>query len=193
MSLKDKSKYLSLLLRHAPEKGNVTLNKAGWCVINDLISNAGFTLKELNDIVETDNKGRYEFNEDFTMIRAVQGHSIQDVYVEMEHIIPPYELLHGTKEEYLDDIMKTGIDKMSRLYVHLSDDINTAKSVADRRKGKSVILSIDAMRMRADGYKFFLSKNRVFLVDHVPSKYITIFNEGKQNKSDRNIGKKEKR
>ena len=66
-----------------------------------------------------------------------------------------------------------GLIPKSRLYVHLSDNTDTALSVG-KRHGKPVILQVDAARMYQDGFKFYLSKNGVWLVDHVPTSYFTI-------------------
>ncbi len=166
-----KSKYVSYTLRHKPE----FIDKNGWCDVNVLVSNwkGPFTSNDLDEIVLTNDKQRFEFNEDKTKIRARQGHSIQ-VDVELKKSIPPATLYHGTKEEFLSSILKQGLIKGNRNHVHLSEDITTAKIVADRRKGKSVILSVDAMHMRALNFNFYLSNNNVWLTDEVPSKFISI-------------------
>jgi putative RNA 2'-phosphotransferase len=48
----------------------------------------------LEEIVTTDNKQRYNFNTDKTLIRANQGHSIP-VDVELSEQEPPEFLYHG--------------------------------------------------------------------------------------------------
>ncbi len=62
---------------------------------------------------------------------------------------------------------------MSRLHVHLSDNKETALQVG-KRHGMPMILTIDALKMYRDGYKFYLSKNNVFLTEFVPSEYIKV-------------------
>ena len=62
---------------------------------------------------------------------------------------------------------------MSRLYVHLSDNFETAEQVGSRH-GDSVVLTINTKEMVNDGYVFYLSKNGVWLTDHVPSCYISL-------------------
>lgn len=126
----------------------------------------------LEKIVKEDKKGRYSFNDDKTLIRANQGHSVK-VDVELTQATPPDILYHGTGEKYLENILKTGLDKRSRLYVHLSKDIDTAKNVGARH-GKPVILKIKTKEMTSDGFKFYLSDNGVWLVDNVPTKYIEV-------------------
>lgn len=172
--LTKKSKFLSLLLRHQPEKANITLNINGWAFIDEIVANTDITLKELHEIVETDSKGRYEINMDSWTIRAVQGHSIDKLEIELDKAEPMFDLYHGTSANVVEDILKDGLLKMNRQFVHLSKDTNTAENVAGRRKGENVILVIDATWMRADGFKFFISKNGVYLTDHVPGKYIKV-------------------
>ena len=120
-----RGKKLSYLLRH--DKSSA-FDEHGWREVNDLVANHGFTMEELREIVATNNKQRYEFSEDMMRIRARQGHSIQ-VDVELEEAIPPDVLYHGTAKEYADSIMKQGILKGKRLYVHLSTTIETATKV----------------------------------------------------------------
>jgi len=169
-NLISKSKYVSYKLRHDPS----VLDKNGWADVNDLLKTfkgSVFTHLELEELVLNNDKQRFEFNDDRTKIRARQGHSVQ-VDVEFKKEIPPAELYHGTKEEFLPSIKKLGLIKGNRNHVHLSADKNTALIVANRRKGKSVILTIDAMHMRAKNYKFFLSNNGVWLTDNVPAEFI---------------------
>lgn len=173
MSLKNKSKYLSLLLRHQPEKANLTIDKNGWISIDDILNNTDFLVEELYQIVDEDNKGRYEISEDDNYIRAVQGHTIKAVTDPgLTEETPPDVLYHGTSVNVVDIIMKEGLKKMNRNHVHLSKDVETAEIVAKRRKGKFVILQINALQMRAEGFKFYKAKNGVWLVDNVPPKYI---------------------
>lgn len=133
-----------------------------------MVANYGFTIEELREIVATNNKQRYEFSEDMTRIRARQGHSIQ-VDLELEEAIPPIVLYHGTAKEFADSIMKQGILKGKRLYVHLSTTIHMATKIG-KRHGEPVVLVIDAKRMSEDGNKFFLSRNGVWLTEVVDAK-----------------------
>ena len=124
----------------------------------------------LEKIVATDNKQRYAFNEDKILIRANQGHSIP-VDVELPETKPPVILYHGTVEKYVKEIDEQGLIPKSRLYVHLSGDEATAKTVGSRH-GKPVIYEIHASEMYNDGYVFYLSVNGVWLTKSVPTKYM---------------------
>ena len=171
-----RSKFLSLVLRHKPEELEITLDENGWANVEELLQklrlkDSSFNLTALEDIVATDEKCRYAFNEDRTKIRANQGHSIAGD-VELEETEPPEVLYHGTNYELESTLRQEGIRKMSRLYVHLSLDEQTALKVGSRRSKKPIILKIAAKQMYDEGFKFYLSKNGVWLTDYVDSKYI---------------------
>lgn len=174
MSLTDTSKFMSLILRHKPETIGISLDEHGWANVDELIAGIArthkFNMDILEEIVRTDNKQRYSFNEDKTLIRANQGHSIP-VDVELDEAEPPAELWHGTGEKYVSSIDKQGLIPKSRLYVHLSKDEETAMNVG-KRHGKPVLYKVKAGDMYKDGYKFFLSKNGVWLTKEVPVKYL---------------------
>ena len=173
------SKFISLVLRHKPEVANLVLDKYGYAQVDELVAYlnkkyGGFTVTDLDTIVETDDKKRYSYNNDHTKIRAVQGHSFP-VDLGLEAQQPPLLLFHGTSTKYLDSIMKQGIISKSRQYVHLSKDVDTAHTVGLRHGAGTVILVVSAEQMWKDGYKFFLSDNSVWLVDEVPTKYFTLY------------------
>lgn len=174
MSLTKTSRYLSLILRHKPEVINITLDNYGWANVEELINGVNktqpLTMEILEEIVANDNKQRYSFNEDKTKIRANQGHSIP-VDVKLKEKEPPMFLYHGTGEKYVNSIDKQGLIPKTRLYVHLSTDIETAKSVGSRH-GKPVVYYVDSRQMFLDNIKFYLSVNGVWLVDKVPTKYL---------------------
>lgn len=169
-NLVKKGKHLSFLLRHDTE---YQFDKHGYREVKDLVKNHGYTKSELIEIVETNDKQRYEFNNDKTKIRARQGHSV-NVDVELKETTPPDVLYHGTATRFLDSIMKNGINKMSRNYVQLSSDIDTATTVGSRH-GTPIILKVDSRKMSDDGIKFYLSNNNVWLTEYVDTKYIEIW------------------
>ncbi|MGK7920678.1 MAG: RNA 2'-phosphotransferase [Trichodesmium sp.] len=172
------SKYLSLVLRHHPEKIDIKLDPHGWVAIEELLKaakNHNFPIlqTELYEVIEKNDKKRFSLDPSGTLIRANQGHSVE-VDLQLEPQIPPDILYHGTVSDAIDSIKKTGLQKMSRHHVHLSNDMTTARNVAKRRKGKFIVLVVDAMGMSQDGYNFYLSANNVWLVDEVPTKYLQI-------------------
>ena len=170
------SKFIALILRHKPDAAGITLDEHGWAKVDELIAGINktipFTREQLEDIVKTDNKQRYSFNEDHSLIRANQGHSIP-VDVELKQETPPNPLFHGTGEKYVSSILQQGLIPKSRLYVHLSQDTATAEMVA-KRHGKPVIFIVDTVSMVKDGYLFFLSANHVWLTKKVPAQYLRV-------------------
>ena len=174
--IKNTSKFISLILRHKPETIDITLDEHGWADVRELIdgvNKAGghsLDVETLEEIVRTDEKQRYSFSEDHTLIRANQGHSIP-VDVELEEKTPPDILWHGTGEKYVPSIDRQGLLPKSRLYVHLSSDAETAKAVGSRH-GRPVIYTVDCRKMAEDGYRFFLSANGVWLTKAVPPEYL---------------------
>ena len=169
-------RFISLVLRHDPESAGVTLDEHGWADVDGLIKGVCATgrkldMETLERIVRENNKQRYSFNEDKTRIRANQGHSV-DVDVQMQEAVPPDVLYHGTADRLLDDIREKGILKMSRRFVHLSKDMDTAEKVGARH-GKPVVLVIDTAKMSADGYIFRISENGVWQSEDIPWRYVT--------------------
>ena len=174
MSDRSTSKFISLILRHRPEVIGITLDEHGWADVDELISGVSKTHRLNREILERivaeDEKQRYSFSEDGKLIRANQGHSIP-VDVELEEVVPPEVLYHGTGVKYKDSIDAQGLIPKSRLYVHLSGDPETARKVGQRH-GKPVIYKVHAAEMHRDGYRFFRSVNGVWLTKAVPGKYL---------------------
>jgi putative RNA 2'-phosphotransferase len=170
------TKYLAKHLRHAPDALGLTLLPGGWVSVDGLLEasqNAGFTIAydELIECVDTNDKKRFSFDDTGNLIRANQGHSVE-VDLQLEEKEPPEVLFHGTVERYLASIMLEGLKKGKRHHVHLSKDMETARKVGARR-GKPVILKVDAGKMNFQGFKFFLSVNGVWLTESVPVGFLT--------------------
>ena len=169
------SRKLSYLLRHAP---TTEINRAsdGTVAVKDVTSKLNITPETLNEIVYTDTKGRYAYNDTQTRIYATQGHS-QSVSVPLKPLIEDIPFAyHGTKQQVLNIIKQTGLTPQTRQYVHLSKDIETASAVANRREGYNVILQIDLQKLKQSGQPIYVSENNVILTKHVPWDYITLPN-----------------
>jgi putative RNA 2'-phosphotransferase len=167
------SKYLSKHLRHQPERIGLTLGEGGWVEIDTLIAAAAahgfrFTREELGHVVATNDKRRFAI--EGTRIRASQGHSVE-VDLGLPPATPPSRLYHGTVARNLDAISTEGLRPMNRHDVHLSADRETATRVGARR-GRPVVLSVDAAAMHRDGHVFRVSANGVWLTETVPAKYL---------------------
>ena len=168
------SKLISLVLRHKPEEIGLELDEHGWADVEELLTKIqpryAINMDILEEIVRTNNKQRFAFDETHTRIRANQGHTI-DVDVELQEAIPPEILYHGTGEKSVAAIDEKGLLPMNRLHVHLSGDEETAMRVG-KRHGKPVIYKVKSGEMSRDGYIFYLSVNHVWLTKEVPVKYL---------------------
>ncbi|MGW6856137.1 RNA 2'-phosphotransferase [Streptomyces xanthophaeus] len=167
------SKYVSKHLRHQPERIGLVLDPNGWVEIEDLLSAAaghGFAISraELDHVVAANDKQRFAV--DGTRIRANQGHTVS-VDLDLPEAEPPAYLYHGTVAAALEPIRAEGLRPMARHHVHLSPDRETASRVGARR-GRPVVLSVDAAAMRAAGHVFRVSANGVWLVDAVPPEFL---------------------
>lgn len=171
LNKKEYSKYLSYLLRHNPLEANLHMNDQGFVLIDELIANTNVTRKELEEIVKEDNKQRYSIVGN--MLRANQGHSIP-VKIDFKPYTSTKPLYHGTSKEALDLIKSSGaILPMSRQFVHLSKDKETAEKVGKRHSHKDspVVIVIDTKRLLEDGIKLFESENKVVLAERIETKY----------------------
>ncbi|MDI9868980.1 RNA 2'-phosphotransferase [Flectobacillus roseus] len=171
------SKLLSKILRHQPDLIGIQLDENGWVEVSTLLQNlekyqTQISFEQLKEVVDTNSKKRFSFNDDFSKIRANQGHSIE-VDLALQTQIPPDILYHGTVEKNLDSIFEKGLSKMNRHHVHLSADTETAQKVG-MRHGKPIILTIESKKMYDQGYVFYLSENQVWLTDNVPSEFIQL-------------------
>lgn len=174
-NLEKLGKFISLILRHSPETIGLELDESGWADVRKLLDGMNrkgrrINFSLLNEIVEKNNKKRYEFSNDYKKIRACQGHSI-DINLDLESIEPPEILFHGTALRNLDSIKKDGVNKRNRQHVHLSEDYDTAYNVG-KRHGKPYIITVLSGKMYKEGKKFYISKNKVWLTDDIESKYL---------------------
>lgn len=171
------SKFLSYVLRHRPEAIGLRLGDGGWVAVDALLAAAArhgttMTPDRLAEVVATNDKKRFAFNADRTMIRAVQGHSVE-VDLGYAAAPPPPVLFHGTVERFLPAILREGIRRGRRHHVHLSADRRTAIAVGARR-GRPVILFIDAAAMAGEGHAFYRADNGVWMADHVPPRFLAL-------------------
>lgn len=169
------SKYLSKHLRHRPERIGITLDANGWVAVDELLratARNGFavTRAELDHVVAVNDKQR--FTVDGERIRANQGHTVA-VDLDLSPAEPPAYLYHGTVARVLDTIRSEGLLPMDRHHVHLSSDRETATRVGARR-GRPVVLSVDAGAMHRAGHTFRVSANGVWLADAVPPQFLRL-------------------
>ncbi|MGM9479976.1 RNA 2'-phosphotransferase [Roseateles sp. NT4] len=171
------SKFLSLVLRHEPHRIGITLDEAGWTLVDELLLKAAAVGRPisrdlLDEIVAGSDKQRFAFSEDGLCIRSNQGHSIE-IDLDLPTVEPPDVLFHGTALRFIESILKSGLERRERHHVHLTQDRQTAAAVG-QRYGQPVILRIDARAMSARGHQFRCSANSVWLTDAVPVEFIQV-------------------
>ena len=169
------SKFLSLILRHEPERVGLELDHAGWVGVKELLDavnghGTALTLDDLKHIGAKNKKKRFAFSEDGRRIRANQGHSV-GVDLQYPPQTPPEILYHGTAARFLHGIRKDGLQRMDRHDVHLSAETKITFQVGGRH-GKPVLLIIRSGDMHRAGHVFRCSTNGVWLVNHVPPEFI---------------------
>src|SRR4051812_14118823 len=130
------------------------------------------TRAQLDAVVAGNDKQRFAVDPSGTRIRASQGHSVA-VALGYRPETPPDVLFHGTVERFLPAILAEGLRPGGRHAVHLSPDPATARTVGGRR-GRPVVLRVDAAAMAADGISFPRSANGVWLTDVVLARYVAV-------------------
>jgi putative RNA 2'-phosphotransferase len=173
-----RSRMISRVLRHRPDEAGLTLDTGGWVSVSALLawlSRVGpkFTRDDLTRVVETNDKRRFEWDLAGDRIRARQGHSV-DVDLGLEPTTPPDLLYHGTAWASVGLIMASGLVRGRRHHVHLSADAETAELVGARRRGKHVVLTVDAAQMVEAGHRFYVTGNDVWLTEAVSGAYIMV-------------------
>jgi putative RNA 2'-phosphotransferase len=161
---------LAYWLRHAPEAAELQLDRAGWVRVEAILealmgSRLPTSIADLEALVASGEKQRFEMSEDGSRIRARQGHSIK-VEGDWPVAAPPEVLFHGTTERFLASILQQGLLPRSRHHVHLSSTVDTARAVGGRR-GSPIVLCVAASKMTKEGFTFRLSSNGVWLTDRV--------------------------
>lgn len=175
----DASRQLSYLLRHKPDAFDCVIDAQGWVSIQSVLAGlqakgTRITVQTLEDIVASDAKGRYSYSNDGLHIRANQGHSLKSVNITFVQRLPPPKLYHGTTAQAVEAIMVDGLRPMQRRFVHLTSGIQVAQEVGARRKQPIAVLEVDAQRMAEEGFRFLQSDNEVWLLAHVPAKYLSV-------------------
>lgn len=172
-------KEITYALRHAPWEYELEMDDKGFVDIRQLLlaineENKYSKVIDRSDIIkviEVSNKKRLEISGE--KIRAMYGHSFP-MQITYKEGIPPVVLYHGTAKRFLNSIKKEGLKPMSRQYVHLSEDIETAKMVGKRRDSDPVILYINTIEAIKAGVKFYKANDKVWLCKQLSSKFLSL-------------------
>jgi putative RNA 2'-phosphotransferase len=167
------SKFLSYVLRHAPESFGLALDAHGYASIESVLKTlrrryGQFEMEDLRRLVKMDTRGMYEIVGD--RIRARYGHSV-DAAPGSAPVRPPEVLYHGTAARNLNRILRDGLRAMRRQFVHLSTNVEDATAVGRRHSQNITLLKIWALKAHETGVEFY-REGSVYLVKGVPPAFI---------------------
>lgn len=177
---RDLSKAVAHALRHDPGSYQLELDEQGWASLDMLVaalrrrspSWRDLTTRGMVDMVERSGKRRYELRG--SRIRALYGHSVSSLVLNVRAEAPPAVLYHGTAPESIPPIMSDGLKPMRRKYVHLSSDAATAVEVGRRKSRSPVVLRVAAASAACNGVEFYRGSDRVWLAESVAATYLSI-------------------
>ena len=173
---KQLSKTIAHALRHQPYLYELELDEEGWVNVDALLAGLqqrrrwhDITANDLQAVLDLPVKKRYEMANG--RIRALYGHSTTSK-IRKTPALPPAILFHGTAPETAVIILQEGLKPMSRQYVHLSVDIETAVQVGRRKATNPTILQIHAQQASQQGISFYQGHDLVWLADTIPAQFI---------------------
>ncbi len=155
---------LCKILRHTAHRRNITIDNQGFVELGELKQQPELlqlTAASLTQIVEKDAKGRFECKSDSaTMyVRAVQGHSMP-VRIEMERVVKPCAMVHGTSLWAWSLISKDGIRPMHRLHIHCASGPGATSGY---RACSEVLVHLNTAMLLSAGCEIYRAANGVLL------------------------------
>jgi len=172
------SKFLSLILRHQPERFALELDEEGWAqlpevmeILRGLPNFRWVTRADVMAVVEGETDAKSRFQVEGKRIRARYGHSIAQP-IRYEPCVPPPILYHGTSPDALQVIRREGLRPMERQYVHLSPDAEMAVRVGARHDERPVVVIVRATDARAAGVEFYWADETVYLAKRIPVEFL---------------------
>lgn len=169
------SKTLAWVLRHNAINLGMTMDSEGYVELEQMLKLEqfkGVTKETINQIVESNNKQRYQIKlvDDKTMIRANQGHSksYQTVLDDSEMLTlltePLDNCIHGTTLEAYQKIKESGLNVMGRVHIHFAiGNPSDPKVISGIRSSSNVLIYIDMKKAMDSGIQFYISSNNVIL------------------------------
>lgn len=168
------SKFMSLVLRHSPQKFGLYPGPDGFVLLHDVLKVLqkrfpNIDRKEVEELVSRSSKERFEIKQE--RIRARYGHSFW-VDLDLKPFVPPEFLYHGTVPELEEKIKREGLKPMRREYVHLSKTVEEAAKVGQRRAINPLVFRVLARKAHQNGIQFF-DRGMIVLVKYVPPEFLT--------------------
>ncbi len=169
---------MSYVLRHHPEKIDISLDHYGRVNLNQMIQKFNqhygtpINRKIILKIMKLSSKQRFAI--EGPNIRALYGHSVPGIKPLSVPKTPPQILYHGTTHRAAGLIRTEGIKKRARDMVCLSKTVEMACQVGKRRDPHPVVFKVEARQADHDGLTFYPTASGVWLVDYVPPKYLEL-------------------
>lgn len=169
------------ILRHFPEKFDVTVDEQGWADVNELVDaiksrrNRFHWLRSrhIHAVVTTDPKGRYQVEGE--EVRATYAHSIE-VDLDLPSDDVPETLYYPVAEEEVDLILERGLTPTDRQKVHLSKTYESAMAAGVHRADNPIILQVNSDEATRDGIRIMQAGKTVYVTDEVPAEYLSRIN-----------------
>jgi putative RNA 2'-phosphotransferase len=173
------SRQVSRVLRHEPWLYELELDDEGFVSVDALLVAirvaeprwTGVDRLALEQMIAGSWKRRHEMVGD--RVRALYGHSLPG-RLRKERGCPPAVLFHGTSSAAAAAILVSGLQPMSRQFVHLSNEWDMAVQVGRRKAAEPVVLRIDAAAAQEDGVSFWVGNEAVWLAENVPARFIAV-------------------
>lgn len=175
------SKSLSSALRHNAIDWRIPMSLNGYVKVADLIRNNRFhktTPTQLAALCFTNDKQRFgvffgatKETSSTLYIRANQGHSIQDLELDLERITSPAQVpvaVHGTYMAAWNTIRSMGLSRMNRQHIHFALGLPGDNGVISGMRGSAeVLIYLDVEKVLKDGIALYKSENGVILTSGV--------------------------
>lgn len=174
MDLQRLSRTACHALRHDPAAYGLALDAEGWVSVTALAQGLRVQCPEIAEVgveqienLACQEPSRYEFQEG--RIRARYGHGLDQAVAHVP-AMPPEVLFHGTDWRSAAVIASEGLKPMGRRYVHLTSDLDYARSL---KLGSAVVLVVKAAEAQLAGVEFYQATETVWLAHPVAAIYIS--------------------
>lgn len=169
------SRWMAYALRHNPMRYGLQPDRHGYVDFSAFVSIVkqrypNVTMEQLRGLIESSGAGRFELSGE--RLRARYGHSIP-VEPSGPTITPPARLYHGTEQGHVEHILTEGLKPRDRQLLHLSETLEDALAVAQRKTTQPAVVRIDATRAAASGVSFY-REGKVYLTAQVPAIFLSL-------------------
>ena len=186
---------LTAILRHQTDKLNLRPDESGFVPVHKILSLSPspktrskkllseYTEDDVKQAVEQDGKNRMSirYNEKGILeIRVNQGHSSslgidpEKIYTKITNAnqLPiPGLAIHGTSKKYISAIIKNGLNRMERDYIHFATQEYGSKAMISGMRNRSeVLIYLNVEKTLEDNIPLYLSENQVLLCPNVLSR-----------------------